>query len=227
MVKRLRKLFERRQIDKMLLKQLKQRRDEVYADPRSIQKKYDEFLEAHGVYHSLNQELFFNSVKNRSDLCEGTLSTYFEATYDNEKLFLLDCLLHMGYNRNSLVELVLNEFNKRHDNYLWEYADFLYNLKNYKYMNEYLKIIMDKSYGDNRQMLILLVGKSKSNTVLPYLLELAADDEDGIIGHVLIALSNFNDDRIIPAMKKYVDYPKKWIADVAEKYLSQHYCSTL
>ena len=55
---------------------------------------------------------------------QGTLSIYAVATYDNEKLFLLDCLLHMGYNRNSLVELVLNEFNKRHDDYLWEYADF-------------------------------------------------------------------------------------------------------
>lgn len=188
-------------MDKQLVKLLKQKRKNIYADPQSILKKYDRFLEENGIYHSLNEEMFFVSIKGQSHLCEFTLSMYFEATYDNEKEFLLNCLLQMGYDSNSLVELVLDIFKEQKQNKnLWHYADFLYSLKNYKYLDEYIQIIMDKSYGTNREMLILLVGESKLDRVVPYLIKLSSDDE--VVGHVLTALSNYDNNEIIIIMKK-------------------------
>lgn len=208
-------------MDKQLLKLLKQKRKNAYADPQSILRKYDEFLEKNGVYHSFNEELFLNSIKNKGNLCEFTISIYFEATYDNEKDFLLNCLLHMGYDRNSLVELVLDIFKRQKQNeYLWHYADFLYLLKNYKYLDDYIKLIMDKSYGTSREMLILLVGESRMDIVIPYLIELSNDNN--VIGHVLTALSYYDDDKILPIMKKYINHPQKWISDIAQKYLKRH-----
>lgn len=208
-------------MDKQLLKLLKEKRKNVYADPQSILKKYDEFLEKNGVYHSFNQKLFFDSLKGKNNLCEFTLSMFFEATYDNEKELLLYCLLYMGYDHNSLVELVLDIFKKQKQNdYLWHYADFLYSLKNYEYLKDYIKLIMNKSYGTSREMLILLVGESGRNIVVPYLIELSSDNT--VIGHVLIALSYYDDDRILPLMKNHTNHPKKWIADIANEYLTKH-----
>lgn len=208
-------------MDKQLLKLLKQKRKNAYMDPQSILRKFDKFLEDNGVYHSFNEETFFNSLKSKVHLCEFTLSIFFEATYDNEKEFLLYCLLHMGYKHDSLVELVLDVFEKqKHNEYLWHYADYLYSLKNYEYMDDYIKLIMDKSYGTSREMLILLVGESKQNKVIPYLKKLSTDD--AVIGHVLTALSNFNDDEIVLIMQKHANHPQKWISNVAKQYLIEH-----
>ena len=208
-------------MDKQLLKMLKKKREKFYNDKLSISKKYDDFLEKNGIYHSLNEQIFFNSIKGKKNLCEFTLQVYHEANYDNEKDFLLDCLLHMGYDRNSLTELVLSEFKKnKQSEYLWHYADFLYYLKNYLYMDDYLDIISDSGYGSSREMLILLVGESKKESVIPYLIKLS--NEENVIGHVLVALSQYDDDRVISLMTKFADYPKTWISEVAKKYIKNH-----
>lgn len=208
-------------MDRELLKILRERQKCIYEDPKSILKRYDEFLMGNGIYHSFNQDLFFKSIKNKKFLCRGTLLIYFEANYDNEKLFLLECLHNIGYDTDSLVQLVLDIFKRQKNNeFLWQYADFLYTLKNYKYMNDYLKIIMDKDYGINREMLILLVGESKINTNIPYLIELSKDDT--VRGHVLAALSNYDDNRIMLLMEENVKNPKKWISDISKEYISKH-----
>ena len=208
-------------MDKQLLKLLNKKRKIAYDDPQSISREYDEYLEKNGVYHSFNEKVFFNSIRNKGYLCEFTLSMFFKATYDNEKEFMLNCLLHMGYDHNLLVELVLDIFEKqKHNEYLWHYADFLYSLKNYKYMDDYLRIIMDKEYDTNREMLNLLVGESKQIIAVPYLKELSTDDV--VLGHVLIALGNYYDDEIVSIMKKHTNHPIKWISDVAKQYLATH-----
>ena len=208
-------------MDKQLLKLLIKKRKNVYADPKSVLKAYDAFLEANGIYHSFNQEAFLNSIKNKGHLCEDTWSFLSKATYDNEKEFLLNCLLRMGCKRNLLVEFVLNVFEEQRQNeYLWHYADFLYSLKEYEFLDEYLKLIMDQDYGSSREMLILLVGESKQNKVIPYLKELLSDAQ--IVGHVLTALSNFSDNGIGLIMKEYINHPQRWISNVAQKYLASH-----
>ena len=87
-------------------------------------------------------------------------------------------------------------------------------------MDDYLRIIMDKEYDTNREMLILLVGESKQIIAVPYLKELSTDDV--VIGHVLIALGNYYDDEIVSIMKKHTNHPIKWISDVAKQYLATH-----
>ena len=83
-------------MDKQLLKLLNKKRKIAYDDPQSISREYDEYLEKNGVYHSFNEKVFFNSIRNKGYLCEFTLSMFFKATYDNEKEFMLNCLLHIS-----------------------------------------------------------------------------------------------------------------------------------
>lgn len=208
-------------MNKKLLELLEFKRQQAYNDPKSIQKELDVFLESNGVYRSFNEDIFMKKIKGKSHLCNYTLSLYFKATLDNEKVLLLRCLLEMGYSENAIIEMVLNIFQLEKENEnLWNYADFLYRLKNYSYLDDYVKLIMDQTLGTNREMIILLVGESKALSVIPYLLELAQDDE--ILGHVLIALTNFKDSRIITLMKKHTDHQKKWVADIAQNYLTTY-----
>ena len=87
-------------------------------------------------------------------------------------------------------------------------------------MSQYLSIIKDESYGEDRQMLILLVGKSKKAYVIPVLKELLSDST--VCGHALYALSNFSGDEIDCIMHKYIDNNITWIREIAEKYLSKN-----
>lgn len=208
-------------MDKKLLSLLKEKRKMLYANPDSILKKYDEYLELNGIYHSLNSDIFRKSIKGHFELCDGILKLYDESKLENERLVLLEDLWAIGYDKNKLVELTLSAFyfEDRPIN-LWEYADLLYAIKDFRYLSQYLDIIRDASYGSDRQMLILLVGKSKKEYVVPILTELLSDST--VYGHALQALSNFYGEEIIHIMRKYASCNTTWIRRIAQKYLSKN-----
>lgn len=56
--------------------------------------------------------------------------------------------------------------------------------------------------------------------VVPYLIELSHDAE--VVGHTLVALSNYVNGEIIATMKTYTKHEKKWISDVANKCLKDN-----
>ena len=208
-------------MDRKLLKLLKRKRQNAYNNPNSILKEFDTFLESKVIYRSFNESLFIKQIKNKKELWDYTLIEYYKATLDNEREFLLYCLFHMGYDKCVLAKMVLDIFQSEKENiYLWHYADLLYSLKVYSFMNDYINLIKNKSYGQSREMLVLLIGESKSPLVIPHLLEVAHDEE--ILGHTLIALSNFNDPKIISLMKKHTNSKIKWIADTATDYVTNH-----
>lgn len=197
---------------------LREKRNDVSMNPDSILKKYDNFLNAHGIYFALDRMYFHKSIKGHTELCEGILDLYAEATLENEKLVLLEDLATIGYNTNKLSEMILHIFRDEPlPTNLWEYADLLYTLNNFRYLSEYLTIISNKRYGDARQMLILLVGKSKNKCVIPVLKELLNDSS--VYGHALEALSNFREKEIEKIMCGYLSSNIIWIKQIAEKYL--------
>lgn len=206
-------------MDKKLLAILQEKKKNAYCDPHSILKEFDNYLECNGIYHSFNENIFFKQIKNKKELINFSLDMYYKATLDNEREFLLYCLFHMGYDKCVLAKMILDIFQTEKENqYLWDYADFLYSLKVYYFMDDYINLIKDQSYGQAREMLVLLIGESKYPWVIPHLLEVAHDEE--IIGHVLIALSNFKDSKILSLMKKYTSNKIKWIADTATNYVT-------
>lgn len=207
-------------MDKKLLAILKRNREKAYNNSKSILKKYDKLLESRGVYRSLNSEIYRNNISGHIELCDGILKLYEEAQLENERIVLLEDLRVVGYDESKLVELILKAFFwQPRPNNLWEYAELLYSIKNYNYIAQYLSIIKDASYEDARQMLVLLIGKSKKKEVVPILKELLEDTT--IYGHALEALSNFSGKEIDCIMRNYLDCDVKWIRKIAEKHFSK------
>lgn len=71
----------------------------------------------------------------------------------------------------------------------WFISDCLYSIRSKKYVDEYLKIISNKSFGTNRQMIILLVGKLKVENAIPLLIDLLEDEEVRL--HSITALGDY------------------------------------
>lgn len=209
-------------VNNQLMDFLNNIKDEVNINTNSIMKEYDEFLEFNGIYHSNDIASFRKKLKGRLDLCEKMLYFYHSAKLDNERLSILEDLIATGYNKDQIVEIILEAFflDTPPIN-LWHYGDMLYVLKRYKYLPEYIKIVSDNRYGTNRQMVVLLLGKSKKPEVVPVLLELTCDKT--VYGHAIEALTNFEGEQIVDVMQKYKDCDVKWISKVARKYYDMIY----
>ena len=192
----------------------------AYKNPDSISKEYDAFLEKNNIYHSLNRKLFEKSLYGHIELCDGILDIYKKTSLENEKISLLEDLFVIGYDRNALVELILLVFKSQNrPSNLWEYGDLLYKIGNFNYLHDYLELVKDKSLGSDRQMLLLLLGKSKNKTVIPVLIELLSDNS--VCGHALDALSNFSGNEIEESMLKYSKSDITWVRNIAKRYLDK------
>ena len=192
----------------------------AYKNPDSISKEYDAFLEKNNIYHSLNRKLFEKSLHGHIELCDGILDIYKKTSLENEKISLLEDLFVIGYDRNALVELIFLVFKSQNrPSNLWEYGDLLYKIGNFNYLHDYLELVKDKSLGSDRQMLLLLLGKSKNKTVIPVLIELLSDNS--VCGHALDALSNFSGNEIEESMLKYSKSDITWVRNIAKRYLDK------
>ncbi len=192
----------------------------TYSNPDSILKKYKDFLLFNGIY-SINEKSLKKIDKQKDELISGMLTIYQEAKIRQEKYIILDDLYKIGYSKDKLVEMILDEYNTAQDLlFLWQFGDLLYTFKRQKFLSQYISIIMNPKYGTSRQMIVLLVGKSKKEKVIPYLKELLNDPD--VHGHALEALANFVNEDIISIMKQYTDYKVTWIRKVAVKYLKKH-----
>lgn len=206
---------------KGFIKFIDERTKEIYGNPDSILKRYDEFLALNDVYHSHNPMIFHKDIKGRFELCDGIIEFYKEVKLSNEKISLLDDLFAIGYDKDELIQMIFDIFEHEKDfQYLWECGDLLYSMKRYKYLPQYLKIIENKEYGTARQMVVLLVGKSKKAEVIPILKELLKDAD--VEGHVLQALGNYGGDDIEEIMHQYSNHKTTWIRNTAKKYLKKH-----
>jgi len=205
---------------KELLKVFESNKFLVEENPESVLAEFEDFLSLHNVYLSYNPELFHKAIKGRYDLCDGILEFYKKASLSNERISFLEDLFVIGYDRDKLVELVLDVFEaEKYPSNLWEYGALLYNIRKYNYLSRYIKIIENKSYGTARQMIVLLVGKSKKAEVIP-VLKLLLNDPD-VYGHALDALTNFSGEDIDYIMMQYMDHKVTWVKNTAKKYLKK------
>ena len=114
----------------------------------------------------------------------------------------------MGYGQDKLIQLIIDAFKKSNgEENLWQYGDLLYRMKNYDYMDEYEKIAKETKYASARQMVVALIGESKKEAEIPFLISLLEDEE--IEGHVIWALSNYRKSEVYEIMQKYIDHPRK------------------
>ena len=70
-----------------------------------------------------------------------------------------------------------------------------------KNIDDYLKIISNSSYGQDRQMIILLVGKLKVKAAIPILINLLEDE--GVRLQAIAALGDFKQEKLRPYFERF------------------------
>ena len=136
---------------------------------------------------------------------------------------ILDLLVFSKKDKEKVAEFICNELikyehipiSKEIESYLWFLCDKLFSLKVKKLIDMYHKIAQISSFGKQRQLLILLIGKIGDTSSIPLLIELTEDKT--VDGHALDALCNFNDHRVIEVAKRFVDDKRTWVCKKAKK----------
>lgn len=105
------------------------------------------------------------------------------------------------------------------DVWCWDYCDKLYSLGCKEFKADYIYIASCKKLGEKRQMIFLLMGKTKDPDYIDVLIE--ALKEPGISGHAISALDKFGD--IVPddIFVPFLDDDRNWVRDVAKKRLKK------
>lgn len=90
-----------------------------------------------------------------------------------------------------IVPILIDDYKKEciPDNMRWCISDALYTIHSKKYLDDYVRIANDKRYGINRQLIILLIGRVKSDESIDDLICLLNDRQVEL--HALYALSNY------------------------------------
>lgn len=80
---------------------------------------------------------------------------------------------------NEVAPLLIEDFYCKETSELtrWFISDCLYQIQDKHFIKEYLDIASNMTFGRNRQMIILLLGKLKEETAIPLLIDLLEDEE--------------------------------------------------
>ena len=138
--------------------------------------------------------------KYKDTILPVVIRYYKMAKLKNEKQYLLGWFHHKGL--DEVVPMLLKDYySDNADIDKWAIGDRLYQIRSKKYINDYLKIISNSSYGQNRQMIILLVGKLKVEAAIPILIDLLEDEEVRL--HAIVALGQFKHENLRPYFERF------------------------
>lgn len=107
----------------------------------------------------------------------------------NEQNYFMRFLCIKGL--ENVVPMLLEDYysDKTADLTRWFISDCIYQIRSKNFVKEYLDIVSNKTFGRNRQMIVLLLGKLKEESAIPTLIDLL-DDEDVCL-HAINALGEF------------------------------------
>ena len=138
--------------------------------------------------------------KYKDTVLPVVIKYYKMAKLKNEKQYLLGWFHHKGL--EEVVPMLLKDYySNNSDIDKWAIGDRLYQIRSKKYIDDYLKIISDSSYGQDRQMIILLVGKLKVEAAIPILIDLLEDE--GVRLQAIVALGDFKRENLRPYFERF------------------------
>lgn len=138
--------------------------------------------------------------KYKDTVLPVVIKYYKMAKLKNEKQYLLGWFHHKGL--EEVVPMLLKDYcSNNSDIDKWAIGDRLYQIRSKKYIDDYLKIISDSSYGQDRQMVILLVGKLKVEAAIPILIDLLEDE--GVRLQAIVALGDFKREDLRPYFERF------------------------
>lgn len=107
----------------------------------------------------------------------------------NEQNYFL-CFLHIK-GLDDVVPMLLEDYysEKTEDLTRWFISDCIYQIRARNFVKEYLNIVSSRRFGQNRQMIVLLLGKLKEESAVPVLIDLLEDEDVRL--HAICALGQF------------------------------------
>lgn len=185
---------------KHLLEQYKDEEKKLEGDPNSVLLAFkQELLDLGFRFQVLNQAEGF-MPKHKDSILPIVIKYYKKARLKREKQYLLKWFHHRGL--EEVVPMLLEDYCSDDLNVdRWAIGDCLYQIRSKKHIADYLKIIANASYGQDRQMVILLVGKLKAEDAIPALIDLLEDE--GVRLQAIAALGDFKRDELRPYFERF------------------------
>lgn len=124
----------------------------------------------------------------------------------NYKKFIVRCFTKRGM--CAVTEFLIDEFiGSANNDYRWVIGNALYTIGNKEYEDRYIEIIVNKEYKSSRQMVVLLLGKTKNSKIRCALVSLLNDYD--VIPQVLKALKNNLDSNTRALIQKIISDSNK------------------
>ena len=185
---------------KHLLEQYKAEEKKLEGDPNSVLLAFkQELLDLGFRFQVLNQAEGF-MPKHKDSILPIVIKYYKKSRLKREKQYLLKWFHHRGL--EEVVPMLLEDYCSDDLNVdRWAIGDCLYQIRSKKHIADYLRIISDASYGQDRQMVILLVGKLKVEAAIPVLIDLLEDE--GVRLQAIAALGDFKRDELRPYFERF------------------------
>ena len=181
-----------------------------------------EKMRAEGFAASISSQLLQYMPRYKATIVPVALSFYMAARdlmLYNEVDFFLSVFHFRGI--EAVVPILLSDFASQKTPELtrWYISDCLYQIRSKQYEDDYIAIVEDASFGINRQMLILLIGKLRIKKAIPVLLRLI--DDESIRLHVIMALSDYQMEEFRPLFKTYAQSSNPTWKNSAEKAIKK------
>lgn len=178
---------------KLIIGKYKAEEEKLLNNPDSVLPRFKQELLNMGFEFQVLNQAESLLPKNKELVLPIVIKYYKEARLKNEKRYLLTWFCHSEL--EEVIPMLLADY-RSSDPLIdrWAIGDCLYQIHSKKYIADYLKIISDPTYGQDRQMVVLLVGKLKVYEAIPVLISLL--DDEGVRLQAIIALGNFKQENL-------------------------------
>lgn len=185
---------------KRMIDQYKANEEQMRKNPDSILLNFKQELLNMGFDFQVLNQAERLLPKHKDTILPIVIKYYKMVKLRNEKQYLLGWFHHAGL--EDVVPMLLEDFySNNSDIDKWAIGDRLYQIRSKKYIDDYLKIISNSSYGQDRQMIILLVGKLKVKAAIPILINLLEDE--GVRLQAIAALGDFKQEKLRPYFERF------------------------
>lgn len=187
---------------KRMIENSKKASEKYFAEhPDSLIPPFEQELRDLGFQFEISEQVKQFLPKHKKTILPIAVKYYQQATYDNEKDFFISLFHYKGF--EEVVPMLIKDFyeSTTPNCTRWFISDCLYQIRSKKYVDDYIKIISNPAYGQDRQMVILLVGKLKIESAIPILIDLLEDE--GVRLHAIIALGDFKREDLRPYFKRF------------------------
>ena len=185
---------------KYIIERYKASEEQMKKNPDSILLDFKQELLNLGFNFQVLNQAESLLPKHKDMVLPIVIKYYKMAKLKNEKQYLMGWFHHRGL--EEVVPMLLEDYYSNNSNIdKWAIGDRLYTICSKKYIDDYLKIIANSSYGQDRQMIILLVGKLKVKEAIPILINLLEDEAVRL--QAIVALGKFKQENLRPHFERF------------------------